>query len=284
MEPGEEFDLPLRSGRVHARSWGPPDAPLTLAVHGLSANLHAFDFLAARLAGAERRIVAIDLRGRGRSEITPPGSYGLAAHARDVLEVADRLGVERYHHLGWSLGALIGITVAASAPHRLRSLTMIDHCGRGDEASYAAVRQGLARLDAVVDRPEDYLAAIRAAGVAAPWTPFWERFYGYELGPAGERFTPTTDRAACTEDFESLDGGHVAHWPSITMPALLLRAGVPLGGGDVVTPADLAGIRAAVPGLRMVEVDRNHFGIIADDHTADAVAEFWKAVSAPVTG
>jgi pimeloyl-ACP methyl ester carboxylesterase len=240
--------------------------------------MHAFDFQAARLAGAGRRIVAIDLRGRGRSEITPPGGYGLAAHVRDVVEVADRLGAERYDHLGWSLGALIGITVAATAPDRLRSLTMIDHCGRGDDASYAAVRRGLARLDAVVDRPEDYLAAIRAAGLVTPWTAFWDRFYGYELGPVGERFTPTTDRVACTEDFESLDGAHVAHWPSITMPALLLRATVPLGGGYVVTPADLAGIRASVPGLRVVEVERNHFGIIADDRTAGAAA-FWEAVT-----
>src|SRR5882762_6307934 len=102
-----EFDLMLRSGRVHAQRFGPADAPLVLCVHGLSGNMHAFDYLAERIVRADRQVVAFDLRGRGRSEITPPGSYGLAAHARDALEVADQLGAERFDYVGWSLGALI---------------------------------------------------------------------------------------------------------------------------------------------------------------------------------
>src|SRR5919197_6061780 len=92
MSASEEFDLDLSRGVVHAQRWGPPDAPLVLCVHGLSANMHAFDFLAERLAAPARQVVAIDLHGRGRSARTPPGSYGLAAHAADVLEVADSLG------------------------------------------------------------------------------------------------------------------------------------------------------------------------------------------------
>jgi hypothetical protein len=36
----EEFDLDLASGRVHAQRFGEPDAPLVMAVHGLSANMH----------------------------------------------------------------------------------------------------------------------------------------------------------------------------------------------------------------------------------------------------
>ena len=36
-----DFDLALPSGRIRARRWGPPDAPLLLCVPGLSANLTA---------------------------------------------------------------------------------------------------------------------------------------------------------------------------------------------------------------------------------------------------
>ena len=39
-----EFDLDLASGRLHAQRFGEPDAPLVLAVHGLSANMHGFDW------------------------------------------------------------------------------------------------------------------------------------------------------------------------------------------------------------------------------------------------
>jgi pimeloyl-ACP methyl ester carboxylesterase len=269
-----ELDLTLSSGTVHARCSGPVGAPLVLCVHGLSANMHAFDYLAERLAGADRQLVAFDLRGRGRGEITPPGSYGLAAHARDALEVAEQLGAERFDYVGWSLGALIGITAAGFAAERLRSLTMIDHCGTVDAAAYTAVRNGLNRLDAVVDDPADYLAGVRGGGVVTPWNEYWEQVYRYELGERGQRFSPVTSKAACQEDLEYASTGEVtASWAKVTMPALLLRATVPFGGGLVVSEADAVTFQRAAPGLRVIEVDRNHFGIMTHDGAATAIRE-----------
>ena len=264
----------LRSGRVHAQRFGPADAPLVLCVHGLSGNMHAFDYLAERIVRADRQVVAFDLRGRGRSEITPPGSYGLAAHARDALEVADQLGAERFDYVGWSLGALIGITAAGMAGDRLRSLALIDHCGTVDPVAYAEVRSRLSRLDAVVDDPADYLAAVRGAGIVTPWNEYWDRVYRYELVERDGRFSPVTDKAACTEDLDASSTREVtATWAKVTMPALLLRATVPFGGGLVVSEDDAEAFRRVAPGLRVVEVDSNHFGIITADGAVTAIAE-----------
>jgi pimeloyl-ACP methyl ester carboxylesterase len=269
----EEFDLTLSSGTLHAARWGSPAAPLTLCVHGLSANLHAFDFLAERLSGPDRQVIAIDLRGRGRSDITAPGTYGLGAHADDVLEAATALGADRFDYVGWSLGALIGITAAGVAGERLRTLTLIDHCGREDPGAYAAVRQGLDRLDAVVDRPEDYVGRIRDAGMVAPWNEYWTRIYTYELGPLGERFTPRTDKAACLEDLDFPDRDRVRDsWPKITMPALLVRATIPLNGADTVPVTDRDALQATASDLRVVELASNHFGVMTDPGTVTAVA------------
>src|SRR5262249_19797948 len=127
-----DVDLNLPSGRIRARRWGAEGAPLLLCVHGLSANLCGFTDLAERLAGSNRRVVAIDLRGRGRSEVTPPGSYGLENHARDVVDVATMLGAEEFDLVGWSLGALISMRVALRNGTRLRSVTLIDHAGPTD--------------------------------------------------------------------------------------------------------------------------------------------------------
>lgn len=269
-----EFDIELRSGRVHAQRWGAPDAPLTLCVHGLSANMHAFDFLAQRLAGPQRQVVAIDLRGRGRSATTPPGTYGLTAHAEDVLEVGTQLGAAQFDHVGWSLGGLIGIAVAARDGARLRTLTIIDHAGYESPEAHDGVRAGLNRLDAVVDRPETYLDAIRAGGAVTPWNAYWEEVYRYELGPVEGGFAPVTSKAACLEDFDSPDRKTITtSWSKITMPALLVRATVPLAGGDVVSAADRDALRAAAADLRVVEIDRNHFGVMTDERTASAIAE-----------
>ena len=80
-----------------------------------------------------RQVVAVDLRGRGGSESTAPGSYGLQSHARDMFELATLLGHDRFDWVGWSLGALIGIAAAQMEPGRIRRLGMIDHAGRSDE-------------------------------------------------------------------------------------------------------------------------------------------------------
>ena len=72
----EDADISLASGRLRVWRWGATDAPAMVCVPGLSANLCGFDRLAERLAGDTLRLVAIDLRGRGRSEVTGAGTYG----------------------------------------------------------------------------------------------------------------------------------------------------------------------------------------------------------------
>ena len=78
----EDCDIPLESGTLRVRRWGAADAPAVVCVPGLSANLCGFDRLAERLAGDTLQLVAIDLRGRGRSEVTGAGTYGWRSHAR----------------------------------------------------------------------------------------------------------------------------------------------------------------------------------------------------------
>src|SRR4051812_46324328 len=159
----EELALALPSGRVAAEVRGHADGPLVVCVHGLSANLRAFDAIAPRLADAGHRVVAYDVRGRARSDITPPGSYGLGAHAADAIAVANALEAETFDYVGWSMGALIGILAASLASARLRRRVLIDHAGVVDASALDAVRAGLNRLDAVVDDPQRYVDAIRSA-------------------------------------------------------------------------------------------------------------------------
>src|ERR1700759_2519918 len=99
----EEFDLDLASGCMHAQRFGDPDAPMVIAVPGLSANMHGFDHLAAHLvADSDHQVAAVDLRGRGKSETTGRGTYGLQSHARDMFEAATLLGQDRFDWIGWS--------------------------------------------------------------------------------------------------------------------------------------------------------------------------------------
>ena len=91
--------IQLTSGVLHVESNGDPLRRLILCVHGLSANCRSFDRFVPVLAGAGHHVVTMDLRGRGRSEITPPGSYGWDSHVRDLLEIAELYGSDSFDPL-----------------------------------------------------------------------------------------------------------------------------------------------------------------------------------------
>ncbi|WP_232375477.1 alpha/beta fold hydrolase [Mycolicibacterium baixiangningiae] len=270
-----DTDIHLPSGRVRVRSWGADDAPILLCVHGISANLTAFSYLAERLAGTHRRVAAFDLRGRGHSEITAPGTYGLDSHARDVVAVADALDAETVDVAGWSLGALIAMRVARDSGSRLRSLSLIDHIGPAQRAALGPVREGFARLDAAVPTPAAYLDLVRTAGVVDPWIPFWDEHHTYELAqqPDGT-WRPTTSRAASEEDlFQRWPTDWTDHWRALTMPTVVVRATRPLNGATLIPDDAVTAMRDTNPAIRIVDVDSNHFTCIVDPATVDAVGQ-----------
>ena len=260
-----EFDLDLTSGRVHAQRFGDADAPLVLAVHGLSANMHGFDFLAPILvADGGRQVVAVDLRGRGGSQSTAPGTYGLESHARDMFEVATLLGHDGFDWVGWSLGALIGIVAAKLEPQRIRRLGLIDHAGRSDDGAVAAVLAGLNRLDLDLAADDEYVTRVEAISPIRPFTDFWRRFYAYEFR--------RTSKAACLEDGRDAAGQDWPQaWRHLTMPVALVRCVQPLNGGLVVPDDVAADIASTVPTLTVTDVGADHFTVMTHEPAAEAL-------------
>jgi pimeloyl-ACP methyl ester carboxylesterase len=267
-----ELDFRLSSGRVSARRWGDPSAPLVLCVHGLSANLTAYSWLAEGIVRTGRQVVAFDCRGRGSSEVTAGGSYGVEAHARDVLELAGQLEARRLHYVGWSMGAVIGMEVAKAAPQLLRSIVLLDHTGPMDAEALEIVRSGLGRLDTVVDSPDQYLAALRGRGLIDPWTPFWSEHYAYELAPREDgRWSPRTSREACQEDLDRFERDWPPLWAGLEMPTTLIRTTGSIGGGQLVPDHARDAFASVLPDAQIVETRTNHWTVLTDPVMLTAV-------------
>lgn len=271
-------DIDVRVGRVRlrTRSWGPPDGPLVLCVHGVSANLTAFSSLAEVLAARGRRVVAVDLRGRGRSDIGPDGTAGIDRHAEDVLGLADEIGVDRFAVVGWSMGALVALRMATFEPERMVAAALIDVVGPTDERVPSLVEASVARLDMRVPSPDTYIEAIRSKGLITPWTPFWDEHYAYELAPDDEGgWSPSTDRAACVADMDDIGATDwTGSWGALRMPTLLVRARRPFAGCTFVPDAALEAFTRAVPGCAVVPVDSDHFTLLTDPAVHAALDAF----------
>jgi pimeloyl-ACP methyl ester carboxylesterase len=67
------------------------------------------------------RLVLIDLRGHGKSD-SPQDGYHIDQMAADVAEVMENLGLTRAHLVGSSLGAEVGLSLAAHYPDKVVSL------------------------------------------------------------------------------------------------------------------------------------------------------------------
>jgi 3-oxoadipate enol-lactonase len=94
------------------------EGPTVLMGSSLGTSLQMWD---EQLPLADRfRLIRYDHRGHGRSP-APPGPYEIADLAGDVLE----LGLGRTHYVGLSIGAMIGMWIAAHAPERIDRLIVI---------------------------------------------------------------------------------------------------------------------------------------------------------------
>jgi 3-oxoadipate enol-lactonase/4-carboxymuconolactone decarboxylase len=69
------------------------------------------------------RVLRYDTRGHGASD-APSGDYSMERLGRDVLGLADALGIERFAFCGLSLGGMIGQWLGAHASDRLTALVL----------------------------------------------------------------------------------------------------------------------------------------------------------------
>lgn len=280
----EDFDVRLPSGRLRARRFGAPGARTVLCVPGLSANLAGFDFLAERLAGDELQVVAIDLRGRGRSEVTAAGTYGWTNHAVDVLGVAEQLGAASCCIVGQSSGAAIAMTAARLEPARVESLVLVDLAGAPDPSSAVPIMASINRLGAVYPSADAAIGLVKQLGMVPEWTEYWERYFRYELREVEGGVTPSSDRDAVLEDtgygnamyWSDTEPPIHGLWRHLTMPVLVLRATQEIvpGFGHILPEEESDRFRRQVPGSRVVEIDANHYTINMHPAAATAIEEF----------
>jgi len=267
--------LQLGVGPMHLRRHGAVGAPLAIGVPGLSANSFSFDALGEALALAGRCLVAVDLRGRGRSPAGPPGSHGWDNHARDVLAIADARGARHFDFIGHSMGAFVGLALANLAPDRLRRLVLVDAVGVPDPRAMPPIVSAVSGLHTVHASVDAFLARVAAGGVV-PWGPFWEAHYREDLVEVAGGVAQRAHLATVLEDVAYAAGTQVRElWPGVGVPTLLVRAGVPLApGGDVITEADRDAFLRTVTTARSVEIAANHYGVMNHERTARAVGEF----------
>ncbi|WJF90866.1 alpha/beta fold hydrolase [Paraburkholderia bonniea] len=256
----------------HGGHGGDPEASEALIlVHGIGARRSLWNAAIAQLK--ERyRCISYDLRGHGESP-WPGEPFTLDDLVADLEALRVRLGLERMHIVGHSLGGMIGPAYARRYPQRVRSLGLL---------STAAFRTAddAARVQALV-------AAMRAGGVAASLEVLVARWFTEAFGTAQpeairqrRQQVLDTNPEVFLNVFEIYAKTEMAAWlPSVSAPTLVLT-----GEFDGGCPPRLnQQIAAALPHARLVVLEALKHAVLieAPEQVAQQVMAFLAEVSNP---
>lgn len=114
--------LSTNNQRQFYRLEGQPGKPVVILSHSLGAD---HGMWAPQLADllSPFQVLHYDVRGHGASD-TSKGKYSIDLLGRDVLVLADTLGVREFAFCGLSMGGAIGQWLALNAGERLTALVL----------------------------------------------------------------------------------------------------------------------------------------------------------------
>ena len=143
--------------RLHFRDYaGPAERTPVVCIPGLTRNARDYEGLAARLAG-DRRVICVDLRGRGDSDYArDPATYVPPTYARDLAALVEQEALSRFVAVGTSLGGLVTLLYAAEHVDRLAGAVLNDI---GPEVS----PEGIARIRGYVGQGRSFETWMHAA-------------------------------------------------------------------------------------------------------------------------
>ncbi|HZP37475.1 MAG TPA: alpha/beta fold hydrolase [Methylomirabilota bacterium] len=234
---------------------GPRDAPPLVLIMGWGGD-HTAWALQVPAFSAGHRVIALDNRGAGRSEVPPP-PYTIAGMAEDVVGLLDALGIARAHVCGASMGGMIAQELVLRHPDRVRTLQL--HCTTPVIDAYARfLLDTLLTVKARGDREENVRAIMpwilcrKTMAERPDFIRFWidrALAYPYPIGYEG-----LARQADAMRGHDTL-----ARLAEIRVPTLITT-----GAEDIlVPPASSHELHARIPGSQLVTLaDAGHLHFI----------------------
>ncbi|WP_165191531.1 3-oxoadipate enol-lactonase [Caulobacter soli] len=135
--------------RLHWRLDGAEPRPTLVLLNSIGTDIGLYD-RAVPLLTERFRVLRIDTRGHGASD-APDGDYSLERLAADIWAVIDESGTQPVLLCGTSLGGMIAMQMALSAPERVPAMVLACTSAQMDPAAWQARRdlvldQGMASI------------------------------------------------------------------------------------------------------------------------------------------
>lgn len=249
--------------KLYACDAGPQAGPAlpVVCLPGLARTSADFEDLIEVLAGdphRPRRVLALDYRGRGRSDWdADPRRYDVRVELDDVLSVLTAAGIEEAVFVGTSRGGIITMGIGAARPALLRGAVLNDIGPAIEARGLLRIRGYVGKLPAPRDLADaaEILRQMSAAQFPAfadeDWLTMARTTWREQEGRLVLAYDP-----ALMKTLESLDAETAIPplWnlfePLKRIPVLVLRG----EHSDILSAATVDAMRAAHPRLEAVTV------------------------------
>ena len=266
--------------RDYAGSAGPARCPV-VCIHGLTRNSADFEEVAPWIAAKGRRVLALDIRGRGRSERDPdPSRYHPRVYAGDVIRLLDEAGIARAVFIGTSMGGIITMAIAAKRLGAIAAAVLND-------VGPVISMHGLNRIKGYVgqgrpvetwDDAADYMKAINGVAfphnTAADWQAWARRTFRSDAnGKIVLDYDPRIASAIQGAKLKptSLMAKLLFRRLARNRPTLLIRG----GNSDIVGPEEAGYMRRVAPGMQYAEVPGvGHAPMLMEPAAQEALSNF----------
>jgi pimeloyl-ACP methyl ester carboxylesterase len=270
--------------KLHVGAYGsrPATALPVVCLPGLARTGADFDALATTLAGDRnqpRYVVAMDYRGRGRSDYdSNPLNYNFATELADVLAVLTALDLGPAVFVGTSRGGILAMLLASVRPTAIAGVVLNDIGPVIDV-------QGLARIKSYVgNMPEpkslrdgaEILRRLFASQFPKLTEDDWIAFSRRAFKQQDGRLLPTYDvRLAKTLEGIDLERPLQPLWTEFDslarVPVMVIRG----ANSDLLSPATVAAMQARRPDLEVIEVpDQGHAPLLVEPEIIGHIGAF----------
>lgn len=238
-----------------------------ILIHGFSGNIETPWVNTGVLSSlaSDHRVIALDLRGRGKSDKPrDPKAYGSEV-GQDVVRLLDHLEISRAHIVGYSMGAAIAAKLLTTNPDRFLTATLGGGAGR---RNWSAEDDQAAEAEALeFEQGTPFRSVILRTWPIDQPQPTEERIRQLSQ----QRLNLGNDPAALAADVRGRRGLIVtdAQIAAVRVPTLAI-----VGSADAALTR-VNGLKEILPALKVVVVDgATHGGLPRRPEFVNAIREF----------
>lgn len=265
---------------IEYSAMGAETGPPIICLHGLTRNHKDFRDIIDPLRRMGRKVIALDVRGRGLSDRDPnPSNYNPMIYVQDLMGIMAKLIIPRAVFIGTSMGGLMIMILASFAPHAIAGAVLNDIGPEVDPA-------GLKRIQGYVGVPTPKVKTWEEAGmmlslVGASTYPGRDQAFWIDFAQRNGLETPDGiifdyDPAIAQVAGAPNDGPLPTMWDQFAafsdIPTAVIRGAL----SDLLSTDIVARMKLAKPDLVTAEVPRvGHAPMLSEP-------EAWRAIEAIV--